>query len=252
MQQDLESLIDVLREIHGNKYEYIELINKPPHRFVRLVCDEHGEFTQRLSSHVSGSGCRSCGLKKRWDTRRELYSDDMFGDFVRKAKKVHDDFYKYDKKSFLDRNGTNKVKICCPDHGEFFQNPGMHVAGNGCPECARLKNPGRYCYSYFEKNPNERERPSILYFVRFEEFYKIGITINTVAERFKGSGPYEVMCEVKTNLFDAFSVEQMVLEKYKKWGYGGNLRITSRGNTERFSIEAPYCEIIEYIEENII
>lgn len=36
------------------------------------------------------------------------------------------------------KNSTTKVIIICPIHGEFWQTPGNHLSGKGCPECAKL------------------------------------------------------------------------------------------------------------------
>ena len=31
------------------------------------------------------------------------------------------------------------MRIICPEHGEFLQNAAMHLQGNGCPECGKIK-----------------------------------------------------------------------------------------------------------------
>ena len=58
-------------------------------------------------------------------------------EFIEKARKVHGDKYDYSKVEYID-NAT-KVRIICPEHGEFMQRPYSHLNGNGCPECAGLK-----------------------------------------------------------------------------------------------------------------
>lgn len=55
--------------------------------------------------------------------------------FIEKAKSVHGDKYDYSKVEYLN-NHTN-VCIICPEHGEFWQNPGNHIKGCGCCECGK-------------------------------------------------------------------------------------------------------------------
>ena len=54
--------------------------------------------------------------------------------FIQKAKKAHGDKYDY---SLVDYKASQKkVKIICPDHGEFEQLPNHHIKGSGCWKCA--------------------------------------------------------------------------------------------------------------------
>ena len=53
--------------------------------------------------------------------------------FIEKAKIVHGNKYDY---SLVLYNGCQeKVKIICPEHGEFKQTPAGHITGRGCPVC---------------------------------------------------------------------------------------------------------------------
>lgn len=83
-------------------------------------------------------------------------------DFVEKAILKHGN--KYDYKAVEYKNCRTKVKIICKVHGEFFQSPSKHLAGQGCPKCAgnfkntredfikkaRLKHGDKYDYSMVE------------------------------------------------------------------------------------------------------
>ncbi len=57
---------------------------------------------------------------------------------IEKAKIVHNNTYDYSKVVY---KGSNcKVKIICPEHGEFIQLLNMHVReGQGCPICGRIR-----------------------------------------------------------------------------------------------------------------
>lgn len=53
--------------------------------------------------------------------------------FIEKARKKHSNKYNYSKVNYI--RGDKKVTIICPDHGEFEQTPGNHLAGRGCIKC---------------------------------------------------------------------------------------------------------------------
>lgn len=57
-------------------------------------------------------------------------------EFIDKARKVHGDKYDYSKVEYV--NSKTKVCIICPEHGEFWQTPNVHLKPCGCPTCARL------------------------------------------------------------------------------------------------------------------
>ena len=54
-------------------------------------------------------------------------------EWKRKAINKHGSKYDYSKVNYI--NANTKVCIVCPIHGEFWQKPGMHLLGNGCPKC---------------------------------------------------------------------------------------------------------------------
>ena len=59
-------------------------------------------------------------------------------ELIFKFRKVHGDNFDYSKVIFEDL--TSKVIIICPDHGEFLQQPRLHLRGsNGCKVCNHLK-----------------------------------------------------------------------------------------------------------------
>jgi hypothetical protein len=57
---------------------------------------------------------------------------------IAKFKKVHGDNFDYSEVEF--EGLTSKVVIICPDHGEFYQQPRLHLRGsNGCKICIKLR-----------------------------------------------------------------------------------------------------------------
>jgi hypothetical protein len=59
-------------------------------------------------------------------------------EFIKLAKEIHGEKYDY---SLVNYNGTHvKIKIICPEHGEFEQTPNSHKRGNGCSKCKNVYN----------------------------------------------------------------------------------------------------------------
>ena len=54
--------------------------------------------------------------------------------FIEKAKKIHGDKYDYSKVEYID--AKTKVKIICPEHGEFWMSPNKHLLGQKCKMCS--------------------------------------------------------------------------------------------------------------------
>ena len=57
--------------------------------------------------------------------------------FIEKARAIHDDKYDYGLTEY--KNASTKVKIICPTHGVFEQQPRAHLTEQGCPECGKTK-----------------------------------------------------------------------------------------------------------------
>lgn len=53
-------------------------------------------------------------------------------EFIKKARKVHGNKYDYSKVKYV--NNQTKVRIVCPEHGEFSQRPIDHLKGHECSE----------------------------------------------------------------------------------------------------------------------
>lgn len=56
-------------------------------------------------------------------------------EFVQRAATKHNNKYNYDNTIYV--GIFNKVKITCPIHGDFLQNPNNHLQGKGCSLCKR-------------------------------------------------------------------------------------------------------------------
>ena len=116
------------KEIHGDKYDYskVEYVNS--HTKVCVICLEHGEFWVTPNNHLRRRGCPQCKLK----TLRNYFLKTT-EQFIVDAQKVHGDKYDYSKVDY--QGAFNEVTIICPIHGEFYQQPHVHLRGGGCSQC---------------------------------------------------------------------------------------------------------------------
>ena len=56
-------------------------------------------------------------------------------EFISKANQKHNGKYNYSKTIY--KNKRTNVIITCPIHGDFEQNPEVHLRGSGCPKCGK-------------------------------------------------------------------------------------------------------------------
>lgn len=124
-----EKFIEKAIKKHGDKYVYNKVNYVNNITGITIICNSHGEFTQRPNDHLSGYGCKKCGVESMKTKTR--YNNDTF---IEKANKIHDTKYDYSKVDYT--NSQNKVTIVCKLHGEFMQLPANHLRGVGCPKCA--------------------------------------------------------------------------------------------------------------------
>ena len=123
-----KEFIELSKQIHNNRYDYslVDYINKE--KKVDIICPIHGVFSQKAGLHLLGSGCPKCSYVYRGNLSKKTLND-----FIIEAKKIHNDFFSYEKFNYV--NAHTKGVIICPIHGEFEQNPNDHLQGKGCPKC---------------------------------------------------------------------------------------------------------------------
>ena len=148
--------------IHGNKYDYSLVDYKSAHKKIIIKCPKHGEFEQIPWNHISlKEGCPYCGKNK---SNMEL--------FLKKAEEVHKG--KYDYTLFTDyTNNREKIRIICPEHGEFVQILCNHLNGQGCPVCLETKGE-RKIREFLQDNGIKSEITTITIGGAIEKWFFIG------------------------------------------------------------------------------
>jgi hypothetical protein len=124
-----KSFIEQAIFIHGDNYDYTNVIYKNNRTPVEIICSIHGSFFQAPTPHLAGSGCFKCGILKTAAKRSSNTEE-----FIQKSIKTHGNTYDYVLSVY---NGAiNNVIIICKIHGAFSQTPNSHLNGAGCNRCA--------------------------------------------------------------------------------------------------------------------
>ena len=124
LKSDTETFIKRAKNIHGDRYDYskVNYINADIPVFI--ICKEHGEFSQIPDFHINRKcNCPKCSFS---------YKNNTTG-FIEKANKIHKNKYDYSKVNYV--NNKTNIIITCKKHGDFIQQPYVHLLNHSCPSC---------------------------------------------------------------------------------------------------------------------
>jgi|GEM_PF-510700 len=124
----LEELLEQFKKVHGDRYDYSKVEYIDYNTKVIIVCKKHGEWLANTGDHKTGHGCPRC----KAENTRKLESHDL-NKTLELFKNKHGNIYDYSKVEY--KNNKTKVEIICRKHGSFWQTPGGHKWGFGCPKC---------------------------------------------------------------------------------------------------------------------
>ena len=113
--------------VHGDVYNYDDVIYISNKKKVSIFCKTHGLFTQTPKSHLIGQGCPSCSKIKLSISRTT-----PFDKVISKFHEKHGDKYSYDLVRYI--NMHTNVDIVCKKHGIFSVKPSDHLK-YGCKRC---------------------------------------------------------------------------------------------------------------------
>jgi len=115
-------------QIHNNYYNYSKSKYVNAHTKIKIICPKHGEFWQKPNNHIHlKQKCAKCIGQYKPSTK----------EFIQKVKKIHNN--KYDYSLVIYKHNRHKIKIICPHHGIFLQEPSSHLRGQNCPYCTNKK-----------------------------------------------------------------------------------------------------------------
>ena len=126
------SFIEDAGATHDGRYDYslVEYVNNRTK--VRIVCPDHAEFLVSPSNHLKGRGCPDCGRARQRSTATKTFER-----FVSEARSIHGETYQYDESTYS--NARTRMLMTCPEHGYFYQEPSVHLRGNGCSQCGHVR-----------------------------------------------------------------------------------------------------------------
>jgi len=205
--------------IHNNKYDYSKSDYLNMTTKIKIGCSLHGDFLKSPSEHIyQKQGCPKCSFSTR-SSRKKIST----AEFSKKANHIHRGKYDYSKINFNSSLVRDKILIICPEHGEFCQKGNDHLRGHGCPRCTNW---------YYIK-----DTPTILYYIKYKNLYKIGITTKSLNERF--GVMYSKIDIIKIFEYptgqEAYNEEQLILSKYRSSSTICKDFLSIGGSTEFFT-----------------
>lgn len=126
-----EQFIEKAKRKHGDKYDYSLTVYVGALKQLTIICPIHGPFQQKASYHLS-RGCKKCSYEQQ-----SIIKKSTADEFIEKAIVKHDKLYDYSKVVYI--GAYTHIVIICDKYGQFCQTPSNHLAGRGCPSCAREK-----------------------------------------------------------------------------------------------------------------
>ncbi len=212
---------------HGKKYNYSKSDYKGNREKLIIICNTCGyEFEQRPFHHYEGKGCSKCAGNIRKTNSK----------YIKECKELHGDKFDYKLTKYTD--SKSDVKIICNKCNEIFeQRADTHISiresnNGGCPNCQYKDLSNRNTHSDIYK-----DRQTTLYFIKVENVYKIGITLETIQNRFRKDKNVKIEVLNKWIFEDgskAYNLEQRILKEFNNFQYFGS-NILVNGNSELFT-----------------
>lgn len=221
-----ESFVKAAQLVHSRRYSYEDVVYHNNSSKIEINCPDHGLFSQSPANHLKGQNCPHCSGALRTQRPQSMPFSTL--DFIKKASNVHGGKYDYSRCEY--KNNRSILTIVCPLHGEFLQEAARHLSGRGCVLCGR-KNTSKSALeragiSWVNQGGG---RLATLYFIRVfssdEEFFKVGITYDTVSVRYSkkaslGGYSYEAMAQhTSVSSASIYEWEQSILETFAHLRY---------------------------------
>jgi hypothetical protein len=235
---------------HGDAYDY-SLVGEDITQtsMVTIICKEHGEFQQRAQDHQR-YGCARCARPMHGATTEE---------WIEKFRELHGETYDYSKFEYKRQNVPST--IICNDHGEFQQQPVVHLQGSGCSRCHYFR--GATSEEWIQRCKEihgDTYDYSKMDYVRHQDKVKITCKIHGDFEILIGNHVHKTRPQgcpsCSESGFDAESPAVLYCMKYSGplgdfWKIGISLNAEGRRNTLQSSIRSTrlYHDYIVEIED---
>lgn len=235
-ERNMVEFLEKARDVHADKYDYSKVEFTLMKDRITIICPHHGEFEQQVALHLQGNNCAACAYKLLTKTTEE---------FVDQAKEKHGEFYDYSEVEYV--YCYDKVKIKCPNHGDFYQKPSSHLNGQGCTRCAGESRALKQHWNYIKRcelNPELAQSEGTLYLLEMfhenETFLKIGISsdFNKRIGRYREERiSFNILSEVKSTAIQTAMWERDILKDIREQGFKYIPEVSFKGWTECAAIE---------------
>ena len=242
-----ETFVQKALEVHGDKYDYHKVVYEKSNIKVEIECRIHGVFLQTPNKHMQKRGCPKCAIKNKKILQKKTKDS-----FIVDLESVWGvGFYSTNKIVY---NGCfEKIEVGCREekHGYFQITPDALLRNQGCPICGKIKN--LYNLLSKDKLTNVEMAKSVdayIYLMLFNNFFKIGVSTNlkTRVRQAKCElieAPKEVKV-IKSNLFEAFTIESVILKNYSNFSVKNDIDDNVSGKTEFLSLNCLNVVLSEY------
>lgn len=209
-----EVFINKANEIHNFSFDYTNTVYIKNNINIEFKCSNNHYVIQTPDVHLRSKGCPVCYGNQLSNTKA----------FIEKSNLIHNGKYDYSLVDYVNRR--TKVKIICKDHGLFEQTADTHLNNkSGCPVCA-LSETG-WTINHFKRKCEKNDGIGFLYIIRCwnesEEFYKIGITSNSVEKRYKSKYHmpynYEIIQNIPEQSEIVWKIEKLLFKMYSDFKY---------------------------------
>lgn len=174
----IDDFISKSIKVHGLKYNYDNVVLKNSYSKVSIICPIHGPFIQTASKHITGQGCRICGInsissysKKNpsgwkvydWEkSAKRSKNFDSFKVYIIRCWNEEEEFYKIGR-TFTTVKRRFRGPSVMPYRFEIISEYIFNTAKDAFYREAELK----------RKNSNNKYVPKIKFNGMYECFYKI-------------------------------------------------------------------------------
>lgn len=129
MKYTQETFVQKALNLHKERYDYSLIEYKTQRTKIKIICSVHGIFEQYPFHHLSGSGCKQCGIderSKKQIKQSQIALEGYLG-------------YKFVEQFQVKFLGYEQVKIKCDIHGDQITTILTLKRNRDCPKCIHEK-----------------------------------------------------------------------------------------------------------------
>jgi hypothetical protein len=216
-----QEFIEQAEKLYPGKYSYKNTVYIKNSSLVKIHCNLHNlDFEQSPANHLNFEGCPEC-----FSNAQRIKFSKTSEQFIKDAQEIHGNKYDYSKTKY--KSILEKVEVICPEHGSFFVYPTNHLRGCDCQKCGYNKIAGGYFNKFFQKYPEKKNEPAVIYFYKFERldgtyFYKLGISTKIkyrYSDKQYKAFKISIIWEENMSLFQTWNYENILTKLWENYHY---------------------------------